>query len=189
MARIQCLESGHKVFAIGGWVEDRLTVTFKVNDIAYEILKEQPGLRPAPYLASRGMKWIQHFAEPGLTDDELREYSRHSCRIVSQGLSGTGRSSSASAGESPPHIHLHHGERRRQAADLAERDFTAEAGQVHWDTPTRVVLNSGQVCPYGRINETKSKNIDFSTAVRSARLAFANGHKACEVYFRRRRTR
>jgi predicted DNA-binding protein (MmcQ/YjbR family) len=78
---------GDKVFAIGGWLEDRLTVTFKVNDIAYEMLKEQPGLRPAPYLASRDMKWIQHFAEPGLTHDELRQYIRHSHCIVSQGLS------------------------------------------------------------------------------------------------------
>ena len=78
---------GGKVFAIGGWHNDEASFTFKVSDISYEMLKEQPGLRPAPYLASRGMKWIQHFAEPGLTDDELREYSRHSCRIVSQGLS------------------------------------------------------------------------------------------------------
>src|ERR1700722_4858092 len=59
---------GGKVFAIGGWQDDEASFTFKVSDIAYEMLKEQPGLRPAPYLASRGMKWIQrsmdgeHFA-------------------------------------------------------------------------------------------------------------------------------
>ena len=52
----------------------------------FELLKEQPGLRPAPYLASRGMKWIQHYAEPGLVDDELRDYIRQSHRIVSLGL-------------------------------------------------------------------------------------------------------
>ena len=62
-------------------------MTFKVSPIAYEMLKEQPGLRPAPYLASRGMKWIQHFAKPGLTDAELRDYIRQSHLIVSQGLS------------------------------------------------------------------------------------------------------
>jgi predicted DNA-binding protein (MmcQ/YjbR family) len=45
-----------------------------------------PGLRPAPYLASRGLKWIQHFAKPGLSDDELREYIRRAHIIVSQGL-------------------------------------------------------------------------------------------------------
>ena len=52
-----------------------------------ELLKEQPGLRPAPYLASRGMKWIQHFAKPGLSDAGLRDYVRQSHAIVSQGLS------------------------------------------------------------------------------------------------------
>jgi predicted DNA-binding protein (MmcQ/YjbR family) len=50
------------------------------------MLKAQPGLRPAPYLASRGMKWIQHFAQPGLSDSELRDYIRQSHVIVSQGL-------------------------------------------------------------------------------------------------------
>jgi predicted DNA-binding protein (MmcQ/YjbR family) len=80
---------GGKVFAIGGWdagaVDGR--VTFKVSDIGYEVLKDQPGLRPAPYLASRGMKWIQHFAAPGLADDELRAYLTESHRIVGRGLS------------------------------------------------------------------------------------------------------
>ena len=78
---------GGKVFAIGGWHDDRPAFTFKVNDIAFEMLKEQPGLRPAPYLASRGMKWIQHYAKPGLADDMLRDYIRLSHLIVSRGLS------------------------------------------------------------------------------------------------------
>jgi len=58
-----------------------------VSDIAYEMLKEQPGLHPAPYLASRGMKWIQHFAKPGLSDRALRDYIRQSHSLVSLGLS------------------------------------------------------------------------------------------------------
>lgn len=58
-----------------------------MNDIAYELLKEQPGLRPAPYLASRGMKWIQHYRKPGLSDNELRDYISQSHAIVAQGLS------------------------------------------------------------------------------------------------------
>ncbi len=78
---------GGKVFAIGGWGDDDARFTFKVSDISYEILKEQPGLRPAPYLASRGMKWIQHYGEPGLSDDELKDYLRRSHRIVANGLS------------------------------------------------------------------------------------------------------
>ena len=40
---------GAKVFAIGGWDQgQQLFVTFKCSDIAYDVLKEQPGLRPAP---------------------------------------------------------------------------------------------------------------------------------------------
>jgi predicted DNA-binding protein (MmcQ/YjbR family) len=78
---------GGKVFAIGGWREHEPSFTFKVSDIAYEILKVQPGLRPAPYLASRGLKWIQHFAKPGLSDKTLRDYIRQSHAIVAQGLS------------------------------------------------------------------------------------------------------
>ena len=78
---------GGKVFAIGGTAAGEATYTFKTGELSYEILKEQPGLRPAPYLASRGMKWIQHYARPGLTDEELRGYLRESHRIVSHGLS------------------------------------------------------------------------------------------------------
>ena len=78
---------GGKLFAIGGWGNGKYPgITFKVSDIAYELLKEQPGLRPAPYLASRGMKWIQHYADPGLSDKDLKEYLRESHRIVSLGL-------------------------------------------------------------------------------------------------------
>jgi predicted DNA-binding protein (MmcQ/YjbR family) len=76
---------GGKVFAIGGWSDDEPSFTFKVSDVAYEMLRAQPGLRPAPYLASRGMKWIQHYARPGLNDRELRDYIRRSHLIVSQG--------------------------------------------------------------------------------------------------------
>ena len=78
---------GGKVFAIGGWQDREPSFTFKVTDISYEVLKAQPGLRPAPYLASRGMTWIQHFGRPGLSDDELEHYIRQSHLIVSQGLS------------------------------------------------------------------------------------------------------
>jgi hypothetical protein len=41
---------GGKVLAIGGGHDGAAACTFKVNGIAYEMLKEQPGLRPAPYL-------------------------------------------------------------------------------------------------------------------------------------------
>lgn len=82
---------GGKVFAIGGWADDQLGVTFKVSPLSFEILKDQPGLRPAPYLASRGLSWIQHHAKPGLKDAELRAYIRESHGIVAAGLSAKRR--------------------------------------------------------------------------------------------------
>ncbi|MEJ8571380.1 MmcQ/YjbR family DNA-binding protein [Microbaculum marinum] len=82
----QVWKVGGKVFAIGGWADGAPAYTFKVSPLSFEILKEQPGLRPAPYLASRGMKWIQHHAAPGLTDEELMQYIAQSHRIVSLGL-------------------------------------------------------------------------------------------------------
>jgi predicted DNA-binding protein (MmcQ/YjbR family) len=78
---------GGKVFAIASGTERQPGFTFKVSDVAYEMLQQQPGLRPAPYLASRGMKWIQHYAKPGLSDAGLRDYIRQSHAIVAQGLS------------------------------------------------------------------------------------------------------
>jgi predicted DNA-binding protein (MmcQ/YjbR family) len=78
---------GGKVFAIGGWDDGAAPrFTFKVSKIAYEMLKDRPGLRPAPYLASRGMSWIQHHGAPGLGDEALKDYLRESHRIVSLGL-------------------------------------------------------------------------------------------------------
>ena len=79
---------GDKVFAIGGWDDGEAAhITFKVSPIAYEMLKDKRGLRPAPYLASRGMKWIQHYGKPGLSDKNLKGYLKESHRIVALGLS------------------------------------------------------------------------------------------------------
>lgn len=78
---------GGKVFAIAGWNKgEDLAVTFKVSDLAYDILKEQPGLRPAPYLASRGMTWIQRFSAETMDDGALKDYLAESHRIVAAKL-------------------------------------------------------------------------------------------------------
>lgn len=78
---------GGKVFAIGGWNrEGPPGITFKVSPLSFEILQEQPGLRPAPYLASRGMSWIQNYDAPGLTGTDLQAYLAESHRLVAQGL-------------------------------------------------------------------------------------------------------
>ena len=74
---------GGKVFAIGGWNDgEQLFVTFKCSEMAYDILKDQPGCRPAPYLASRGMKWIQRQTSQSMDDAALKDYLGESHRLV-----------------------------------------------------------------------------------------------------------
>ena len=82
----QVSKVGGKLFAIGAAADGAPAFTFKVSDFSFEIMRDQPGLRPAPYLASRGLKWIQHYAEPGLSNSELQDYLRESHRIVAAGL-------------------------------------------------------------------------------------------------------
>jgi len=77
---------GGKVFAICGWAEEADAFTFKASDIAFEVLLEQPGIRPAPYLASRGFKWLQHYAAPGLSGAELKVHFVLSYEMVAKGL-------------------------------------------------------------------------------------------------------
>ncbi len=81
---------GDKVFAIGGWEKsDQPAVTFKTSELNYNFLHDQAGYRPAPYLASRGMKWIQQYDASntaGIADEELTYYLKESHRIVSLGL-------------------------------------------------------------------------------------------------------
>jgi predicted DNA-binding protein (MmcQ/YjbR family) len=77
-----------KVFAIGGADGDGLyRMSFKVSEIGWEVLREAPGCRPAPYLASRGMKWIQADGKGGPKLKELRGYLEQSHAIVGAGLS------------------------------------------------------------------------------------------------------
>lgn len=77
---------GGKVFAIGGWERGQHpAITFKVSDIGWEMLREAAGCRPAPYLASRGMKWIQSY-DRGLSKAELKRYLTTSHALVAAGL-------------------------------------------------------------------------------------------------------
>ena len=79
--------TGAKVFAIGGWEkEDEPAFTFKVSELNFDVLQDQPGYRPAPYMASRGMKWIQQFRALDDDDEQLRYYIQESHRIVALGL-------------------------------------------------------------------------------------------------------
>jgi predicted DNA-binding protein (MmcQ/YjbR family) len=83
---------GGKVFAIAGWQKGaRLAVTFKCTPLSYEILKEKRGCRPAPYLASRGMTWIQRVNAIALKDAALKDYLALSHRLAAAGLSRKAR--------------------------------------------------------------------------------------------------
>jgi predicted DNA-binding protein (MmcQ/YjbR family) len=78
---------GGKVFAIGGWSgAPDFAVSFKCSPASFAILSELPGLRPAPYLASRGLSWIQRTDRRSLGDDDLRDYLRQSYALVLAGL-------------------------------------------------------------------------------------------------------
>lgn len=78
---------GGKVFAIGGWEQNNEPAfTFKASDLDYNILKDEEGFRPAPYMASRGMKWIQQYVFRSEKDEELEYYIKESHRLVSLGL-------------------------------------------------------------------------------------------------------
>lgn len=77
-----------KVFAIGGQSKDGdATFTFKVSERNYEFLKMSEGYRPAPYFATRGMKWIQQYDANTVDDEALIYYINESYRLVSLGLS------------------------------------------------------------------------------------------------------
>lgn len=79
---------GGKVFAMGTPDGEQLAAcTFKVRPISFHILKDQPGCQGAPYLASRGIKWIQRFSDETLSDDDLKDYIAESLRLVAAGLS------------------------------------------------------------------------------------------------------
>ena len=84
---------GNKIFAICDRNDNPTPgITFKTSEIDYDLLREMPGLRPAPYLASRGMKWIQRHSLPGLSDDHLRHCIADSHHIVASGFSCRKRS-------------------------------------------------------------------------------------------------
>ena len=79
---------GGKVFAIVVTDADgRMRVTFKASEMSFEMLKGEPGVRPAPYLASRGLKWLQWLDETTLDGQALLDYVRQSHAVAMDGLS------------------------------------------------------------------------------------------------------
>jgi predicted DNA-binding protein (MmcQ/YjbR family) len=79
---------GGKMFAVCSMPKDAaLGFTFKCSPLSYQLLKEQNGCRPAPYLASRGMLWIQCISHETLDEADLKIYIAESHRLVMLNLS------------------------------------------------------------------------------------------------------
>jgi predicted DNA-binding protein (MmcQ/YjbR family) len=79
----QVWKVGGKLFAAMWDGSDRNAgVTFKVTPLSYDILRSEPGLRPAPYLASRGIKWIQRYSDATMSDEDLKAYLKQSHALV-----------------------------------------------------------------------------------------------------------
>jgi predicted DNA-binding protein (MmcQ/YjbR family) len=64
-------------------------MSFHCSEIAFEMLRDTPGCRPAPYLASRGMTWIQRMTDEAVSDDDLKDYLKYSHRLMSLKLTKT----------------------------------------------------------------------------------------------------
>lgn len=78
-----------KVFVLARF-DDVAAMSFKVSRLGFEVLSDLPGHRPAPYLASRGLSWIQaDFA--ALPPGEAEAHIRTSYALVTAGLSARKR--------------------------------------------------------------------------------------------------
>lgn len=77
---------GPRVFAIGAVLDPgKWGVSVKVTPIAFEALRDVEGYRPAPYLASRGLTWLQF--ECDIVDEETASsLIGTSYRLVAAGL-------------------------------------------------------------------------------------------------------
>lgn len=76
-----------KVFAIASrWEGPNLDITFKASQLTFDLLKDQPGMRPAPYLASRGLIWLQRRTPETVDDAALKDYLRASYRLAAGNL-------------------------------------------------------------------------------------------------------
>lgn len=69
--------------ALGG---PSLDITFKASQLSFDLLKDKPGIRPAPYLASRGLLWLQRRNGETLDDAALKDYLRESHRLAALNL-------------------------------------------------------------------------------------------------------
>ena len=81
-SRVESVPRASGDVAIGVWNDVGLGIGFKVSDIAFEVLKARPRFRPAPYMASRGLTWIQFHDQVGPVDDDVLELLRGSYALI-----------------------------------------------------------------------------------------------------------
>ncbi|KZK79721.1 hypothetical protein PsAD13_05067 [Pseudovibrio sp. Ad13] len=81
---------GGKIFAIcSNWGEDRpemkgIKISFKCSELSYQILTEQEGIIPAPYLARA--KWVQIETAQAMADEDIKDYVRKAHSIIARKL-------------------------------------------------------------------------------------------------------
>ena len=77
----QVFKVGGKMFAVLG---PSGTLSFKANDVAFEMLCETGAARPAPYLARA--RWVLLDDVAGFDEEDLRAYLAEAHRIVAAKL-------------------------------------------------------------------------------------------------------
>jgi predicted DNA-binding protein (MmcQ/YjbR family) len=69
---------GGKIFALLD--RDPGEISLKASDLAFDVMQELPGIRPAPYFARAG--WLAIGPEAPLSQDEIEAYVTEAHRLV-----------------------------------------------------------------------------------------------------------
>lgn len=82
---------GGKIFAIcSRWGDgDHDRISFKCSEMSFAMLRELPGIIPAPYLARA--RWVQLEDPRAMSDDDIELYIREAHRIITGGLTRSKR--------------------------------------------------------------------------------------------------
>src|SRR5689334_22467488 len=77
---------GGKIFAVcSNWGPgEGAKFSFKCSDMSYDLLRQQKGIIPAPYLARA--KWVQIETARALSDKDLKAYIESAYRLVAKKL-------------------------------------------------------------------------------------------------------
>lgn len=61
-----------------------IKISFKCSELSYQILTEQEGVIPAPYLARA--KWVQIETAQAMADEDIKDYVREAHSIIARKL-------------------------------------------------------------------------------------------------------